>query len=134
MADEAEKKLKIIIVDDDDFLVDMYATKFGASGAEVVACKSGASLFEKLGAGEQADLILLDIVIPQMNGLEILKHLREKNMAEGVPIVMLTNQNDEKDVALAQSLGVAGYIVKSSATPSEVVEEALKVIKENKKT
>lgn len=130
---EEQKKYKIIIVDDDDFLVDMYATKFGLSDASVNACKSGKSLLEKLQAGEVADLILLDIVMPDINGVELLKKIREEKLADKIPVVMLTNQNDEKDVSEAKKLGVAGYIVKSAATPSEVVAEAINIIKNSQK-
>lgn len=130
---ENEKKYKVILVDDDDFLVNMYATKFGGSGIEVEACKSGTVLIEKLKAGSKADLILLDIVMPDMTGLETLKKVREEKLADNVPIVMLTNQNDQSDINEAKSLNVAGYIVKSAATPSEVVEEVTKIIEETKK-
>jgi CheY-like chemotaxis protein len=123
------KKYKIIVADDDDFLVDMYATKFGASDVLVESYKSGAELLEKLKGGEKADLLLLDIVMPHMSGMDILREIRKNKFMEGTPIVMLTNQNDEKDITEAKKLGVDGYIVKSAATPSEVVEEVMKIIK-----
>ena len=126
---EADKKYKIIIVDDDDFLVDMYATKFGGSDVSVEVCKSGTSLLEKLQTGAGADLILLDIVMPGMNGMEALKKMRQDKLGEGIPVVMLTNQSDEKDISEAKKLGIAGYIVKSAATPTEVVNEVMSIIK-----
>lgn len=128
-----DKKYKIIIVDDDDFLVDMYSNKFGVSAVDVVACKTGRELLEKLTAGETADLILLDIVLPELDGLETLAEIRKAGLAKGVPIVMLTNQSEESDTKNAEQLGVAGYIVKASATPTEVVEQSLKIIKEHTK-
>ena len=67
-----------------------------------------------------------------MNGIEILKELRKEKLADDVPIVMLTNQNDDKNLAEAKALGVSGYIVKSAATPSEVVIEVMKIIKNEK--
>lgn len=127
-----DKKYKIILVDDDEFLVDMYAAKFGGSGLEVDACKSGEILLEKLRSGIKPDLMLLDIVMPSMTGLEILKKIREENLAEGIPVVMLTNQSDEKDITEAKQHGIAGYIVKSAATPSEVVAEVMRILKNNK--
>lgn len=123
-----ELKNKIILVDDDDFLLDMYATKFGNSGIVAISCKSGASLFETLKTESDVKAILLDIVMPGMNGLEILEEMRKQKMAENVPVIMLTNQNDESDVKKAEELGVKGYIVKSSATPSEVVERVMQYI------
>jgi CheY-like chemotaxis protein len=129
MAEETEKQYKIIIVDDDDFLVNMYATKFSHSGVSVEACKSGESLLEKLNAGMKADLILLDIVMPSMNGIEVLKKMRKDKLGESIPVIMLTNQNDEKDINETKKLGVVCYIIKASATPSEVVAEVVKIIK-----
>lgn len=127
-----ENMYKIIIVDDDDFLTDMYATKFSHSGVSVDVYRSGEPFLEKLKAGIKVDLILLDIIMPSMTGIEILRKIREQKLAEGIPIVMLTNQNDEKDISETKKLGVACYIVKAVATPSEVVNEVLKIIKESK--
>lgn len=129
---EENKEHKIMIVDDDSFLVDMYATKFGNSGISVEACKSGDELIEKLKAGGQSDLILLDIIMPGMDGMEALREIRKNKLGENIPVVMLTNQNDEKDIEETKQLGVAGYIVKATATPSEVVEEVLKIISRKK--
>lgn len=126
---ETENQYKIIIVDDDDFLVNMYATKFGNSGVLVEVCKSGEALLEKLTTGAKAHLILLDIIMPNMSGIEVLKKMREQKLGEGIPVVMLTNQNDEKDIEETKKLGIAGYIVKAAATPSEVVDEVMKIIK-----
>lgn len=126
---EEQKEYKIAIVDDDDFLVDMYAVKFDKIGVKVETFKSGSALIEKLRGGLKVDLIFLDIVMPGMDGIEIAKEIRGKKLAEGTHIVMLTNQNDEKNIEDAKGLGISGYIVKSAATPSEVVEEAIKIIK-----
>jgi len=124
-----EEKNTIIIVDDDDFLVNMYVTKFSSLGVNVEVCKSAQALLEKLRAGEKANIILLDIVMPEMSGIEALRKMREEKLGEGIPVVMLTNQNDEKDITNSKNLGVQGYIVKSAATPSEVVSEVMKIIK-----
>lgn len=126
---EENKQLKVIIVDDDDFLVDMYATKFNNSGVSVEACKSGEVLLEKLTNGLKADLILLDIIMPNIDGIEVLRKMREQKLGENIPVVMLTNQNDEKDISECKKLGISGYIVKSAATPSEVISETMKIIK-----
>lgn len=128
MSEATDKKIKIFIVDDDDFLVNMYAAKFSKSEADVEAFKSGEALIEKLKT-DVPDMILMDIVIPGMDGVATLQKIRDEKLAEGVPVVMLTNQSDEKDISRTSSLGVSGYIVKAAATPSEVVEEVLKIIK-----
>jgi PleD family two-component response regulator len=69
--------------------------------------------------------------LPEMDGIEILKNIRENKLAESIPVIMLTNQNDEKNISEAKKLGIAGYIVKASATPSEVVAEVMRVIKKS---
>lgn len=124
-----ENKYRIMIVDDDDFLVDMYVTKFNNSGIDVDVCKSGQSLIDKLKEGYKSDVILLDVVMPGLNGLDTLKEIKNGNIAANIPIIMLTNQNDEKDLTEAKSLGVSGYIVKSAVTPSELVTEVTNIIK-----
>lgn len=129
---EGEKQYKIILVDDDEFLTDMYATKFSSNGIAVEACKSGEAFLEKLKAGAKPDLILLDIIMPGLNGVETLRKMRQEKLCEGVPVVMLTNQNDEKDISETKKLDIAGYIVKSAATPSEVVEEIVNIITNKK--
>lgn len=124
-----DKKTKIILVDDDDFLVDMYSAKFSHMNVDVVPINSGTLLLEKLRKGETADIILLDIVLPQMDGIETLKQIRKEKLAEEIPIIMLTNQNDENDIKRTRDLGVDSYVVKAFTTPSEVVDIVLKKIK-----
>ena len=126
---EENKNYNIIIVDDDEFLVDMYSVKFGHMGVKVEHCKTGAMLLEKLHSNSKIDLLLLDIVMPGMNGLEILRQIRQEKLIENVPVVMLTNQNDEKNINDAKDLGISGYIVKAAATPSEVVAETMAILK-----
>ncbi len=128
-----DKKYKVVMVDDDDFLLDMYSTKFQAKNIEVIAFKNGPTFFESADKLKDIDLIILDIIIPGMDGLEILKNIREKNIFNSIPIVMLTNQNDHKDIEEAKSLNVSGYIVKSAVTPTELVEQITKIIGESKK-
>lgn len=127
-----EKKYKIILVDDDDFLVDMYAVKFGGSDIGVEACKSGEELLEKLKKPGKFDLILLDIVMPGMTGIEVLREMRKNKLGENIPVIMLTNQSEENYINEAKKLGIAGYIVKSAATPSEVLDEVLNTIRNPK--
>jgi CheY-like chemotaxis protein len=127
MVDELNQR-QITIVDDDDFLVNMYATKFGNSGISVQVCRSGEALLETLRAGTKSELILLDIVMPGKDGLTVLKEIRQQKLAENIPVIMLTNQGDEDMINQFKTLNVSGYIVKAAATPTEVVEEVKKII------
>lgn len=132
MANGSGNRLQIIIVDDDDFLVNMYAAKFGNEGISVEVCKLGEAFLEMLRSGATADLVLLDIVMPGKDGLTVLKEMREQNLGQEIPVVVLTNQGDKENINAAKKLGIAGYIVKSAVAPSEVVEEVKRIIKKRK--
>jgi CheY-like chemotaxis protein len=127
---EEHKKMKLLLVDDDQFLLTMYSLKFGKSGFEVTTSPSSQDALSKLRGGFVPDVILLDIIMPGMDGLELLEAVRKEKLAEASVVVMLTNQGDEME--RAKSLGVKGYIVKATTVPSEVVEEVKRIAKENK--
>jgi len=129
---DENKKYKVVIVDDDDFLINMYAVKFGNSDISVEACKSGEELLEKLKTITGVNLILLDIVMPGMSGIETLQEMRKNKLGGDIPVIMLTNQSEENYINEAKKLGIAGYIVKSAATPSEVLDEVLNTIRNPK--
>lgn len=128
-----QQKKKVLIVDDDKFLLGMYAGKFNKAGLEAEVATSGTETLAKLKDGYRPDIIVLDIIMPGMDGLELLQKMKEEKFAEGSIIVMLTNQGGTSDIEKAKSLGVHGYIVKATTIPSEVVDEVLKIVETNKK-
>ena len=124
MTETKEKsKGKIIIIDDDMFLLDMYSVKFNEKGYEVVPALGSMEALDKLRDGLKPKVILLDIVMPDMDGFELLKVINSENLAEDSKIIVLSNLGQESDIKKGTSLGADGYIVKASATPSEVVEK-----------
>lgn len=129
---EADKKnLKILLVDDDRFLLDMYILKFKKSGLDIDTASNGAAALEKIRSGIDYDIILSDIIMPSMDGLELLKTIRTEKILPDATFIMLTNQADDYDKAKA--LGVDGYIIKATTIPSEVVEKVLTIYKNKKK-
>jgi two-component system alkaline phosphatase synthesis response regulator PhoP len=122
---EEKKKIKIMLIDDDHFLLDMYSLKFRTKGLNIVTADGSAQALEKIRAGENPDVILLDIIMPTMDGLELLKIIRDEKLVPQAVIIMLTNQSDETEKAKA--LGVDGYIVKATNIPSEVVEQVMDI-------
>ncbi|HEY4489732.1 MAG TPA: response regulator [Candidatus Paceibacterota bacterium] len=126
-----EKKYKILLVDDDKFLLDMYALKFKAAGHEAFTSANTAETLQRLRDGDKFEIILLDIIMPGMDGLELLETIKKEKLAEGATIIMLTNESDQEKISKAKSLGVSGYIVKATLIPSEVVEEVIKIVKNN---
>lgn len=127
-----KKNLSILLVDDDKFLLDMYATKFKNSGHEVCACFHAQDALNKLRSGEVPDVLAVDIIMPQMDGLEFLEIIKKENLAKDSVIVMLTNETDPAKIEKARSLGAHDYIVKATLIPSEVVDRVIKIA-ENKR-
>lgn len=126
-----EKKYKILIIDDDKFLLNMYSAKFKRFGHEVEVLTSAESAIEKIRGGYAPDIIVVDIVMSFMDGLGFLEVIRKENLASKSVIIMLTNQGGIPEIEKAKSMGVHGYIVKATSIPSEVVEMVLKITKDN---
>lgn len=126
-------KYKIIMVDDDRFLLNMYETKFQKYGHEVSAVTSTTEALDKLREGFNPDIVILDIIMPPPDGLETLEIIRKENLAPNAVFVMLTNQGDSKEIERAKKLNIDGYIVKAALIPSEVALEVIKIAEERKK-
>jgi CheY-like chemotaxis protein len=122
-----KKNLKVMIVDDDKFLIGMYSLKFSNNGYDVDTALGSTLALEKLRAGAKPDIILLDIIMPYMDGLEMLKVVRDEKLAPDAIVVMLTNQNQSSDIERSKDLKVDGYIVKATTIPSEVLREVEKI-------
>ncbi len=127
-------KPKIFLVDDDKFLLDMYALKFERGGLEVNTAAGPAPALDKLRAGYVPDILVLDMVMPGMDGIELLEAIRKDKLApETVTVIILTNQGQQSDIDRAKKAGVHGYIVKASTIPSEVLAEIQKIYQANTK-
>lgn len=121
---------RVYLVDDDRFLLDLYAVKFRNAGHEVSAFGGGEDLLTALrkeGAASP-DVILLDLIMPGMGGFEALETIRKENLAKGVKIIILSNQGQDSDIEKAKQLSADGYIIKASAIPSEVLAETLRTV------
>src|SRR4051812_29180875 len=88
-----KKNIKVTIVDDDKFLLGMYSLKFANNGYDVDTCVGSLAALEKLRGGAKTDIILLDIIMPYMDGLELLKTIRTEKLIPDAIVVMLTNQS-----------------------------------------
>lgn len=116
------------MVDDDKFLLDMYALKFKNKGHEVSTAHDGADALAKLKDGLKPDVLILDVVMPQMDGLSLLENIRSQNLIPNSSVIMLTNQGQTSDIERAEKLGINGYIIKATTIPSEVVSEVEKIL------
>lgn len=122
-----DKKYKVLIIDDDAFILSMYVAKFQKSGHDVETARSGVEALAKIKDGYQPDVVLIDIVLPDINGLDFLHTLKSENLAPNAICLMFTNQNSAAETTRAKELGVAGYIIKANLIPSEVVEKVVEI-------
>ncbi len=118
----AQKQRKILLVDDDSFLLDMYALRFSQANFHVETAMNVDQVFEKIKGGYIPDILLLDVVMPGSDGFEILEKINEENLLPHTIKVFLSNLGQEQDMEKGKSLGAEGYIVKANNTPSEVLQ------------
>lgn len=117
-----ENKIKILIVDDDVFLLDMYSLKFKEAGFQVEVAENGEAAIKKIKEINPG-VILLDVVMPKMDGLETLRQIKKDKIAEGAKIIVLTNLGQKEDIEKGLKLGADDYIVKAHFTPTEVLNK-----------
>ena len=122
---------RIYLVDDDRFLLDMYAVKFRAAGHEVTAFQGGEAALEALRKDPAPDAMLLDIIMPAIDGFEVLEAIKSEGLAAKTKVIVLSNQGQQSDIERGMGLGAAGYIIKASAIPSEVFSETIKIIEKS---
>jgi len=126
MADN--KQIKILPVEDDPFLLSMYSTKFELENFKVVSASDGEKGLE-LSKKENPDIILLDILMPKMNGFEVLEKLKDDSLTKNIPIILLTNLNQKNEIEKGLALGANDYLIKAHFMPSEVVSKIKNILK-----
>jgi CheY-like chemotaxis protein len=131
MADSPQGK-KILIVDDDKFILDLYVIKFSGAGYEVKTADSTDTGIKLIRTGFVPDVIMSDIVMPGMDGFEMVATIRKEKLAPSAIVVMLTNQGASDDISRAKKLSVDGYIIKATTIPSEVLTEVERIISSKK--
>lgn len=113
---------KILIVEDDPVLVKMYQKKFETQQFDVEIARDGEEGIRKLKEFFP-DIVLMDIMMPKLNGIEALEKIKQDDTIKDIPILILTNLSTSDDAQTAIKKGAAGYLVKSDYTPSEILEK-----------
>ncbi len=121
--------MKLLLIDDDAFLRDMYALKFKECGYEVEVADGAASALTKIQQSPHLDVILLDMIMPGMSGPELIKAINEQFPDLGAKCIVLSNQGQEEDIAEAKEAGAVGYIIKAESVPSDVVKKVGELLK-----
>ena len=124
----AEKKqAKILLIEDEEAIINMYKLRFNKEGFQIEVARNGAWGL-KLARQKKFDIILLDMVMPAMNGYEAIKILKSDDHTKDVPIIILSNSAQDGDIKEAKKLGAASCLLKSMITPAKLVKEVEKLL------
>jgi CheY-like chemotaxis protein len=121
--------MKLLLVDDDAFLRDMYALKFTECGHEVDAVDSGLAALARLELVKDFDIVVTDMIMPGMSGVELLEAIKNKYPDTKVKSIVLSNQGQDEDIREATEAGAIGYIIKAESIPSDVVKKVEAIAK-----
>lgn len=114
---------KILIVEDEPMIRRMYRAALGQEGYDIDEAEDGEEAYHKLDKPHNIDLILLDLMLPKMDGITLLKKIRQPNCAsQKIPVFLLTNLGLDELVQEALSLGAAKYIIKANIFPDDLVQ------------
>jgi len=128
---KSNNTIKILLIEDDPFLLSMYSTKFEIENFQVDSADDGEKGLA-LALNSDPDIILLDILMPKMNGFEVLEKLKANERTKHVPVILLTNLNQKDEIERGMSLGADDYLIKAHFMPTEVVEKIKKVISKSR--
>jgi DNA-binding response OmpR family regulator len=118
---------KVLIVEDDVFLSNIYNKKFSNEGFEVFTASDGKKAVIIIKQ-KKPDIILLDIMLPQMDGFEVLEEIKKDLEVKDIPVILLTNINEQDGIKKGYDLGAKDYIIKTFFTPAEVVDKVKKFL------
>lgn len=119
---------RVLIIEDDPFLIDIYITKFKELGFSVDVASDGKEGLRKLKEKE-FDVLMLDIVLPHIDGWQVLRRIEEDEKLKNLKVVVLSNLGQKEEVEKGLKLGAVKYLIKAHYTPQEVVDEVKKVLK-----
>lgn len=119
--------MKILLVDDDAFLRDMYATKFTEAGDEVAVAPDGVKALSVLES-DAFDVVIMDMVMPGMSGIDLLSNIKKSDSIQVGKCIILSNQGEQADIDAANEAGADGYIIKAESIPSEVVTKVHNIV------
>lgn len=128
-----KKSPSILFVDDDKFLLDMYSVKFSKQNFDVHTTQSSEDALRMIREGFEPDILLLDVIMTGIDGIELLSIIRKENLLKKTVIIILTNQGLPDDIARAKKLDADGYIIKATTVPSAVLSEVKKIYLSSKK-
>lgn len=118
---------KILIIEDEEYIADIYRLKFTGSGYEVAIAGDGESGYAK-AVEYQPDLILLDLVLPKLDGYNVLGKIKKNKKINKIPVIITSNLGQKEEMERGIKLGAADYLIKSNITPADLLKKAKKYL------
>ena len=128
---EKDNGFSLLLIEDEEAIIEMYKFRFEDEGYNVEVAKNGAWGL-KLAKEKKFDIIVMDIIMPALNGYEAIKELKNEGESKDTPIIVLSNSAQDKDVEKAKKLGATCYFLKSQITPARLEKEVKEVLKRKK--
>ncbi len=113
---------KIVLVEDDTFIHELYRSTLTTAGYNVISAKDGEKGLNIIKGNTDAKLILLDLMLPKMNGIDVLKEMKKDPVTKNLSVIVLTNVSEERVVKEALKLGANAYLIKVDYTPRQVID------------
>lgn len=120
--------MKILIIEDDPLISKMYSEKLARDGYQTEVAENGEDGIEKMKKSPP-DLLILDIMMPKMGGIEVIDAMKQDTNLEKIPIIVLSNLSESPDIEKAKKRGVQEYLVKSDLDPEDVTNTVKKYLK-----
>jgi DNA-binding response OmpR family regulator len=124
-------KKRVLVIEDDVFLQNLEVSNLEKNGFEVILASNGEEAVKKIHE-PNIDIILLDIILPDFDGFEILKKIKEDKIIKNIPVIIFSNLSDEKDIEKGKELGATEFLVKSNFTLGELIQKINIILKKNK--
>ena len=119
---------KIILIEDDKLIREIYTFTLQKAGFETVVAVDGAEGIEIVKKNPDAKVVLLDVIMPQKNGVEVLQELRSDKATANIPIILLSNLTDQETVDAALKYGAYGFLIKAQISQTELVDKVKEMI------
>ncbi len=122
-----DKKIKILIAEDDKFLVKVLRNKFIRKGFDVIISGNGNETIDKIKFAKP-DLVLLDLIMPYKNGFDVLEEVKMDKKCKDIPVIILSNLGQKSDIERGKKLGVVDYLIKSNLSINDVISKVNEVL------
>ncbi len=123
----SDKKIKVLLVEDESMIVDIYKMRLEEEGFEVLVTDKGTEAFE-IASKEKPNIILLDVILPEIDGFSVLQMIKDDSKTKNIPVMMLTNLGQDSDKEKGSQLGAVEYFIKSQHTPADVLSAVKKIV------